>query len=163
MLNHSIFSITYLLSLIVLLTIVLHALIIRIENKSKSRIKTTQTYRVSAAEPAVPLCNIERIYRETKKPILSEDRMKPRMTHLRLIGLWRRLLVAILFAVCLALLLPGISEAHAILLRSDPAKDAVLSVAPDQVRLWFSETLNPAFSTAAVVNGANRRVDCRIH
>ena len=161
MLNHSIFSITYLLSLIVLLTIVLHALIIRIENKSKSRIKTTQTYRVSAAEPAVPLCNIERIYRETKKPILSEDRMKPRMTHLRLIGLWRRLLVAILFAVCLALLLPGISEAHAILLRSDPAKDAVLSVAPDQVRLWFSETLNPAFSTAAVVNGANRRVDNR--
>ncbi len=161
MLNHSIFSITYLLSLIVLLTIVLHALIIRIENKSKSRIKTTQTYRVSAAEPAVPLCNIERIYRETKNPILSEDRMKPRMTHLRLIGLWRRLLVAILFAVCLALLLPGISEAHAILLRSDPAKDAVLSVAPDQVRLWFSETLNPAFSTAAVVNGANRRVDNR--
>lgn len=55
--------------------------------------------------------------------------------------------------------LPGISEAHAILLRSDPAKDAVLSVAPDQVRLWFSESLNPAFSTAAVVNGANRRVD----
>src|SRR5260221_9965100 len=57
------------------------------------------------------------------------------------------------------LLFPGISEAHAILLRSDPARDAVLPVAPDQVRMWFSEELNSALSTAVVVNGANARVD----
>jgi len=73
----------------------------------------------------------------------------------------RRLLVAVLLAFCLALIFPGTSEAHAILLRSDPAKDAVLRVPPDQVRMWFSEDLNPALSTAVVVNGANQRVDQR--
>src|SRR5438128_12485483 len=81
------------------------------------------------------------------------------MPHMRWIDARRRLLVAAVFAVCLVVVLPGISEAHAILLRSDPAKDAVLRVAPSQVRMWFSEALNPAFSTAVVVNGANKRVD----
>ncbi len=81
------------------------------------------------------------------------------MSHLRFVAVRRRLLVAVLLAVCLALALPGTSEAHAILLRSDPAKDAVLSVAPHQVRMWFSEELNPAVSTAVVVNGASKRVD----
>src|SRR5712691_11339956 len=73
----------------------------------------------------------------------------------------RRLLIAALFAVCLALVLPGKSEAHAILLRSNPAQDAVLSTAPVQVQMWFTEALNPAASTAAVVNQANQRVDKR--
>src|SRR5258708_7679348 len=73
----------------------------------------------------------------------------------------RRLLIAALLAVCLALVLPGTSEAHAILLRSDPAQDAVLSTPPSQVRMWFTEALNPAASTAAVVNEANQRVDKR--
>ena len=81
------------------------------------------------------------------------------MPHVSLLGARRRFLVAVLCATCLALVLPGTSEAHAILLRSDPAKDAVLHGAPDQVRMWFSEALNPAFSTAVVVNGANTRVD----
>ena len=78
-----------------------------------------------------------------------------------LLGARRRFLAAVLLAACLALVLPGTSEAHAILLRSDPAKDAVLHVAPDRVRMWFSETLNPAFSTAVVESGANQRVDNR--
>jgi len=81
------------------------------------------------------------------------------MSRLPIRAAQRRLLVAVLLAVCLALALPGTSEAHAILLRSDPAKDAVLSVAPHQVHMWFSEELNPAVSTAVVVNGANKRVD----
>ena len=83
------------------------------------------------------------------------------MSRLQAHSALHHLLIAALLAVCLALVLPGTSEAHAILLRSDPAKDAVLSVAPDQVRLWFSEALNPAFSTTAVVNEANQRVDRR--
>src|SRR5712671_6299326 len=67
--------------------------------------------------------------------------------------------LAIPFALCLTLLLPGIANAHAILLRSDPTKDAVLNAAPQQVRMWFSEDLNPAFTTAQVVDGKNVRVD----
>src|SRR5712691_7211481 len=90
---------------------------------------------------------------------LKEDRIRLTMPHARWISARRRLLVAVLLAACLVWLLPGVSLAHAILLRSDPAKDALLRVAPDQARLWFSEALNPAFSTAVVVNGANKRVD----
>src|ERR1700720_4252897 len=67
--------------------------------------------------------------------------------------------LAIPFALCLTLLLPGVASAHAILLRSDPTKDAVLNAAPQQVRMWFSEDLNPSFTTAQVVNGQNVRVD----
>lgn len=67
--------------------------------------------------------------------------------------------LAIPLALFLTLLLPGIASAHAILLRSDPTKDAVLNAAPQQVRMWFSEDLNPAFTTAQVVNGQNVRVD----
>src|SRR5437016_3205027 len=83
------------------------------------------------------------------------------MSRLQVNSVWRRLLIAALLAVCLALVLPGTSEAHAILLRSNPSKDAVLSVAPTQVQMWFTEALNPAASTAAVVNEANQRVDKR--
>ncbi len=71
----------------------------------------------------------------------------------------RFVFLAIPLALFLTLLLPGIASAHAILLRSDPAKDAVLNAAPQQVRMWFSEDLNPAFTTAQVVNGQNVRVD----
>jgi copper transport protein len=73
----------------------------------------------------------------------------------------RNVLLAVQLALCLTLLFPAIASAHAILLRSDPAKDSVLSVAPQQVRMWFSEALNPAFSTAVVVDGENKRVDNR--
>src|SRR3989440_5295532 len=73
----------------------------------------------------------------------------------------RNLVFAVPLALCLTLLLPAIASAHAILLRSDPAKDSVLSIAPKQVRMWYSEALNPAFSTAVVVNGETKRVDNR--
>src|SRR5438067_6476660 len=68
---------------------------------------------------------------------------------------------AVSLAICLTLLFPAIASAHAILLRSDPAKDSVLSIAPKQVRMWYSEALNPAFRTAGVVKGENKRVDNR--
>ena len=71
------------------------------------------------------------------------------------------MVLAVPLALCLTLLFPAIASAHAILVRSDPAKDSVLSIAPKQVRMWFSEALNPAFSTAVVVNGENKQVDNR--
>jgi copper transport protein len=65
----------------------------------------------------------------------------------------RRLaLLAVPFALCLALAFPLVASAHAILLRSDPAKDSVLQQAPSQVRMWFSEDLNPVLTTAVVIN-----------
>ena len=66
---------------------------------------------------------------------------------------------ALPLAFCLLFLFPSVSEAHAILLRSDPAKGAVLNTAPTQVRMWFTESLNPTYSTARVLNGGKKRVD----
>lgn len=75
-------------------------------------------------------------------------------------GIARRFfLIALPLALCLAALFPAVASAHAILLRSNPAKDAILNAAPQQVRMWFSEDLNPAFSTAVVVDASNQRVD----
>ncbi len=81
----------------------------------------------------------------------------PILSHLHVI---RRLFYrAFPLALCLLFLFPSISEAHAILLRSDPAKGAVLQTAPTQVRMWFTESLNPTYSTARVLNGSKQRVD----
>jgi copper transport protein len=73
----------------------------------------------------------------------------------------RMLLVACLGGVLLVLAMPLVASAHAILLRSDPAKDAALRSAPREVRMWFSEDLNPVISTAAVLNAQSLRIDHR--
>ena len=86
------------------------------------------------------------------------------MSRLFLPVVQRMFFIAAPFAMCLMLLSPVVASArtaHAILLRSDPAKDAILSVAPQQVRMWFSEDLNPVLSTAVVVNAENQRVVLR--
>ncbi len=66
--------------------------------------------------------------------------------------------MALLLACCLLLAFPGSSSAHAVLVRSDPAQDAVLRVPPGQVRLWFSEAVDPELSTAQVVTPTNQQV-----
>src|SRR5262245_25861496 len=74
----------------------------------------------------------------------------------------RIFLIALPAAFLLLLLFPAAANAqaqHAILLRSEPPKDSILNVAPHNVRMWFSEDLNPSFSTAVVVNAENHRVD----
>src|SRR5258707_2132369 len=52
-----------------------------------------------------------------------------------------------------------VAAAHALLVRSDPAADAVLQAPPTHVRLTFSENLNAGTSRAVVVDTANRQVD----
>ncbi len=85
------------------------------------------------------------------------------MTYLfRLIQRRYCLMIALPAAICLALLLPVVASAHstqAILLRSTPAQNAVLSAPPSQVQLSFSQDLNAALSTAQVVNSQRQRVD----
>ena len=50
-------------------------------------------------------------------------------------------------------------EAHAKLSRSEPAAASRLRSAPGEVRLWFTESLEPAFSAAYLLDGESRRVD----
>ncbi|MDR7543435.1 MAG: copper resistance protein CopC [Armatimonadota bacterium] len=47
--------------------------------------------------------------------------------------------------------------AHGVLERSTPPANAVLDRAPDRIVLWFSEPVDPAFSTAVVTSGEGRR------
>ncbi len=51
--------------------------------------------------------------------------------------------------------------AHAMLDRSTPPVGSSVKVAPGRVELWFSEPLEPAFSTVKVVDAGNRQVDAR--
>ncbi|HWS84224.1 MAG TPA: CopD family protein [Ktedonobacteraceae bacterium] len=60
-------------------------------------------------------------------------------------------------------LFPQDVSAHAILLRSSPDKLAVLTASPAQVYMWFSEDLNPAYSTAFVIKAGNSADDVKTH
>jgi len=82
-------------------------------------------------------------------------------------GVHRLILVAFPLALLIVWLFPQDVSAHAILLRSDPAKDSMLSTSPSHIQMWFSEDLNPTFSTAYVVNAAksaaNVQEDVKTH
>ena len=49
--------------------------------------------------------------------------------------------------------------AHAFLDHADPRVGSTVRTPPAQVRLWFTEGLEPAFSSVQVVNEAGQRVD----
>lgn len=70
----------------------------------------------------------------------------------------------LVFALLALLLIGGGASralAHAALARSDPADNAVLAAAPQEIRLWFSEPIAPEFSSARVldVNGDEVKLD----
>ena len=60
--------------------------------------------------------------------------------------------ISILLAVVLALLLIAHAEAHATLVRSEPAAGALLTTAPKEVVLEFSERLDPSFSAVRLLD-----------
>lgn len=79
-----------------------------------------------------------------------EDRVKFR---------WRLRMPAALVAAALFSSL-GIQAAlaHANLVRAEPAESSVISVAPAQVQLWFSEGLEKSFSSVSVLDKDGKRV-----
>lgn len=70
----------------------------------------------------------------------------------------RRLAPLLLAALAL---LPETAEPHAFLVKSSPARRAALNHPPERVELWFNEALEPAYSSVAVTNAADVRVDLR--
>lgn len=50
------------------------------------------------------------------------------------------------------------ADAHAKLSRSDPAAASTRRGTPPEARLWFTESLEPAFSAAHLLDGERRRV-----
>lgn len=68
---------------------------------------------------------------------------------------------AMLFGGLLYLLLalPVPAFAHAIMVRSSPEKDAVLTEAPKQVEVWFNDKVGTEYKALAVINSKGERVD----
>ena len=66
---------------------------------------------------------------------------------------WRAL------ALITCALIPDVAAGHAVLQRSEPRVESKLKRPPDEVRLYFSERLEPAYSSVRVVNDRDVRVD----
>ena len=66
----------------------------------------------------------------------------------------RRLLLAVLALAGGQPPAPGF--AHSLLVRSQPGRGATVARAPERVRLWFSERLEPAYATLSVVERSRR-------
>ena len=65
-----------------------------------------------------------------------------------------------LFGIPLLLLLAtGQATAHAMLDHAEPRVGNKVATAPREVTLWFTQKLEPAFSTITVTNSAGERVD----
>jgi hypothetical protein len=67
----------------------------------------------------------------------------------------------ILAVASLLVLVPAALAAHAFLVKSAPARRAVLTQPPPRVDLWFNERLEPAYSRVSVVDTGGRQVDLR--
>jgi copper resistance protein C len=62
-------------------------------------------------------------------------------------------------ALLLLLLAAGEASAHAELDRAEPRVGNKVASPPRAVTLWFTQKLEPAFSTITVINAAGERVD----
>ena len=70
----------------------------------------------------------------------------------------KRILAALAVGASLAFASPAAS-AHAFLDHASPAVGSSVPVAPAVVTLWFTQDLEPAFSTVTVTDKAGQRVD----
>lgn len=72
-------------------------------------------------------------------------------------------IIGLLAALAASLLGATPAYAHAIVVRSEPADGASLSVAPKQLRLWFSEPIAPGFTKLELVDGDGRHIAVQEH
>jgi hypothetical protein len=63
-----------------------------------------------------------------------------------------------LFAVLAAMLLSLGAHAHAFLDHADPRVGSTVSASPAEIRLWFTQELEPAFSRMEVTDASGNRV-----
>lgn len=64
------------------------------------------------------------------------------------------------FAVIALMLLGGTAaHAHAFLDHANPRVGSTVRSAPGEVTLWFTQKLEPSFSSARITNGSGARVD----
>jgi len=51
------------------------------------------------------------------------------------------------------------ASAHAIMVKSEPAKEETTNVIPTRVDVWFDDNVGPKYTSLAVVNTKGERVD----
>ncbi len=71
----------------------------------------------------------------------------------------KRLLL--LFVSLVGLAVGGPALAHSTLARSEPAEGAKLSIAPNEIRMWFTEPIKVGLSTIEVHDATGKQVDRR--
>lgn len=71
----------------------------------------------------------------------------------------RRLLTVLVALLILVSLPAGTVQGHAFLERSDPAANAVLPQVPREVRMWFTEPLEAAYSRAELFDAQGQRIE----
>jgi copper resistance protein C len=70
----------------------------------------------------------------------------------------RRSAIAVIVTVLLVLVM-GKAVAHAFLDHAEPRVGNKVATPPREVTLWFTQKLEPAFSSVTVTNAAGQRVD----
>ena len=68
--------------------------------------------------------------------------------------------LSVLSLVSLSVLVTSVI-AHSTLERSEPKNGETLKQSPNELRIWFSEPIKPAFSTIQVRDAAGKQVDQR--
>lgn len=68
-------------------------------------------------------------------------------------------MLVIAIAALLGLFGVSAAEAHATLDRAEPSAGSTVETAPREITLWFTETLEPAFSTVEVRDAEGAKVD----
>lgn len=63
------------------------------------------------------------------------------------------------FFLCAVWLLPTSVFAHAIMVRSSPEQNAVLTDSPKQVDVWFNDKVGAEYKALAVIDSKGQRVD----
>jgi methionine-rich copper-binding protein CopC len=66
---------------------------------------------------------------------------------------------SLLCGSALALLAAGPASAHAFLDHADPAVGSTVHGAPAELRIWYTQNLEPAFSTVKVLDASGTQVD----
>jgi methionine-rich copper-binding protein CopC len=66
------------------------------------------------------------------------------------------LLAALAATVALS---PAAAPAHSLLVGSEPGRNMTAARAPERVRLWFSEKIEPAYAALSVWSEAGKQVD----
>ena len=65
----------------------------------------------------------------------------------------------LVWLVVVGMALPGAVWAHAILVKSQPEKDATIAESPKQIDLWFNDKVGSEYRALAVIDSNGNRVD----